>query len=427
MKKLLIVVAILAIFFIGAPLIIGSSAEKHVRGMYEQMNQHPAVEVSVAEYQSGWFTSKAKINLVVSSANSAPIPPITIHQTLFHGPLLWEVGGLGFGISDSTFNLELPEEAQKELDELKIFEEDTFKAQLRIFFNGSMKSTFAMKAFNFKEKDVDISVNAAEFNGSASSDGEVESSGYWNGMVVKEKDQTVFNMGTMQLTGKQKIPNGEVFSPYAMGDGDFEITVDSFEIQPQNPMESVTVETLKITANSKLNGELMNGGAVFSAKTVKAIQQTFTDFVYDISLENLHVETMKLMNEQMSSPAAQANPMAAMAQVQGLLPKLVEHNPILKVNNIGVNTEKGEIKTAMEVRLNQDLYDVNNPMTMMLALNAIANGEGPEEFFTNLGMGGQIEQMVQQNFLVRSAGKIKFDFSFQQGQALLNGNPIPLM
>ena len=81
----------------------------------------------------------------------------------------------------------------------------------------------------------------------------------------------------------------------------------------------------------------------------------------------------------------------------------------------------------MEVSINQDLYDTNNPMTMMVALNAIANGEGPEEFFTNLGMGGQVEQMVQQNFLVRSAGKLKFDFSFKQGQALLNGNPIPLM
>jgi len=44
-----------------------------------------------------------------------------------------------------------------------------------------------------------------------------------------------------------------------------------------------------------------------------------------------------------------------------------------------------------------------------------------------MGMGGQVEQMIQQNFLIKSSDKLTFDFTFKQGQALLNGNPVPLM
>ena len=65
-------------------------------------------------------------------------------------------------------------------------------------------------------------------------------------------------------------------------------------------------------------------------------------------------------------------------------------------------------------------------MTMMFAMDADAKGQAPEAFFANLGMGAQIEQMVQQNFIVRDNDLLKFNFSFKQGQAVLNGNPIPL-
>ena len=45
----------------------------------------------------------------------------------------------------------------------------------------------------------------------------------------------------------------------------------------------------------------------------------------------------------MSDPALQQNPMIASAKIQGLLPQLVEKNPIVKINKLGVITDSGEI------------------------------------------------------------------------------------
>ncbi len=427
MKKILIIVVLLAAAFLVSPYFIGSSAEKQLKEMYAQMSAHPSYSLEVSEYNKGWFSSQAKIKLVIDGIPNAEIPEFSLIQKLSHGPILMGNRGFAFGISDSTFSLNLPKEAQTEIDKLNFLNEDTFNVDMRVYFNGAFDMSMMMKAFEFEEKDVKVSVNASELISAATSSTHIESSGYWDGMTVTKNGTQVFSFGKMQLSATQELANGSsVFSPYALGDTEFELTIDNIKGQGDSPEQTFNASDLSLTFFSRMNGDLADGGAVISAKSIEAMQMKFTDAVYDLALNNLNYDIVVKMNELMSTPQAQANPMVAMAEVQGLLPELIKHNPILKINNIGVTTEQGKIETTATVQFDQQVYDPNNPMTMMVALDAKANGSAPEAFFMLLGMSEQVEPMVQQNFLVRENGKLKFNFSFNQGQALLNGNPIPL-
>ena len=68
------------------------------------------------------------------------MPPLVFTQRLFHGPLLWEAEGFGLGIADTLFGVELPEDVQKELDQIESINENTVRIATRIGFGGDMSS-----------------------------------------------------------------------------------------------------------------------------------------------------------------------------------------------------------------------------------------------------------------------------------------------
>ena len=60
MKKLFIIIILLAGILLVSPFFVGSSAEAQLRDMYSKLNEHPSLNVEVTEYNKGWFTSNAK-------------------------------------------------------------------------------------------------------------------------------------------------------------------------------------------------------------------------------------------------------------------------------------------------------------------------------------------------------------------------------
>ena len=427
MKKLFIIIFVLlaGILLVG-PFFVGSSAESQVRHMHAKLNEYPGIKVEVTDYNKGWFTSNAKINMTFDGPSNDFMPPIVFTQKLFHGPLLWEADGFGFGIADTSFGAELPEDVQKELDQIESINENTVRIATRIGFGGNMTSKVQIQPFQIEKEGNKIDVKAMDMSFGKTSDDVITGSGYWNGMSISENEQLAVNIGKMTMDTEQKLVSGEMFSPTALMAGDFKMNFDLLDIKPNSPAEAVKLENVFMTFDSALNNDLFNFSIKFGAKSINAIQQNFKELIYDLSFENFDVEVVKQLNTMMSDPAFQENPMMASAKIQGLLPQLVEKNPIVKVNKLGVITDSGEIVSDLTFKIDQQTYDPNNPMTMMFAMDADAKGQAPEAFFTNLGMGAQIEQMVQQNFIVRDNDLLKFNFSFKQGQALLNGNPVPL-
>ena len=114
---------------------------------------------------------------------------------------------------------------------------------------------------------------------------------------------------------------------------------------------------------------------------------------------------------------------------QSLIPvatKLLAKNPSLEISDLSVVTAEGPIKSNGSVTIDNNLYDTNNPMSLIGALNASAKGSAPAPFFEKLGMKGMLDMYVEQGLLIRDDTNLSFAVSFTQGKLTVNGNELPL-
>ena len=429
MKKLFIAIIVLAVIFAGAPFFIGSTVETQLREQIEKSNANPSFDISLKSYQKGWFNSYAEIEVAMQlpEAYSGMISDnkITITQDMQHGPLVTKANGMGLALVDALIEIKLPAELQSELDQLEGLEKDLLLITSRTGFNLDNTTYLELKPFSINKEGVALDIKPANGVFSYTLDGQINGQMTWNGLTISEESNSSVELSKLTIETDQQLISGDIFTPSALFNGYFTTSIDLLEITGPSEAEKVSMNALKLNVKSDINDKLANFGFVVDVKTLQAIEQSFKDVSLDISFDNLDTPTLTTMNEFMTNNQGQ-DPMAAAAKMQELLPQLLKHQPLLKINKLGVTTESGDIDSNLQVSINQDIYDPNNPMTMMVALDAEAKGNAPEAFFTNLGMAATIEEFVNQNLLVREQQNLTFNFSFKNGQALLNGNPMPL-
>ena len=213
MKKIIIILAVvLAATFGIAPNFIGQRAETEIKNIYAQMGTAPEFSVEVTEYNRGWFSSSAVIEL---SLNLAEIDPtleenftFTLKNTMKHGPVLTEVGGFGLGLIDINATMEFPEMITNEMPEFNDSFNELLSLKSRMFFDGSSYSITELKEFEFSDEGVNITLNPARFTGTASQDGMMTAEGSWDGLSISDNGTFGFTMGEMAMESKS---NSESF------------------------------------------------------------------------------------------------------------------------------------------------------------------------------------------------------------------------
>jgi len=422
MKKIIIILLVIVAALAVSPFFIGSQAESKVRDMYSKASEYPNLNFEITEYNQGWFSSDVKIKLLFDVAG-APVTDedlVIITQKMQHGPLLWKSGGLGFGLADIQYGLEFPKEIQDELQDIKT---DSVSVTSRLAFDGSSASSIAISPFTLNKQNNQVIINEGKFDASVNMSGKILVDGNWQGMQVKEEDRLILDLKDLSINADQSLIDGEMFSKTALFEGDFSMGVETVDVKGYSAADSFNVNGISLTSETKFTNDLGKIGFVLGAKKISAVGQEFDNLTYDLSLQNINKQTVLAMNNLMME---NSDPEAMMMEYQNLLPELFKQNPSVALNKLGVTTSVGEIDTNALIKVNGEMYDANNPMSLMAALDAKANGHAPASFFDNFGMGSDIEMMVQQNMLVRDGDNIKFDVSFKNGELLLNGAPMPM-
>ncbi|WP_068547408.1 DUF945 family protein [Thalassotalea crassostreae] len=430
MKKLISLVVIVAIVLI-SPYFIGQKAEEKVRNMYAQLDQHPQLKISLKEYNRGWFTASAQAELAIELPQDDNLPfemmTITIDHQLQHGPVLVN-NGIGLGLADITYDMSLPSEIAAamptELDELTYAMENFG----RIAFDGSLSSLSKIHGVTMPFDTVDIEILPGEFTSNISMDGQITANGQWQGMKIKEDDTTVVTIGELTLDSTQQIIRGDIFSPMAISTGDFTIELANILVHSPNTDDEFGLDKMTFTGNITEDDNKLNAVASLVADKLTVIDQEYNEITYNFSMKNLDIDSYQQLMElfaklQTMNEQEQA---IAMMQLQQLLPQLVSNGFSFSIDKLGFKADEGEIDSNMIITFDADLFDPNNPMTMMMAIDAKANGSAPLAFFESIGKTADIDAMIQQNVLVKEDDKITFSFSFSNGQALLNGAPMPM-
>lgn len=429
MKKILAAVAVGAA--LASPYIIGIKAEEHTQALYQQMSANPAFEVELLEYNRGWINSDATVKFtmpVTDDEGNVEMFNFKIEQIIQHGPVLWSTDGVGLGLLDSQFNAKLPAEFKKEIINIDELQDDGMSTTARTSFNGTTYSSTRIKSTTIKLDDANLEILPGQFHTTTDTQGHITGGGEWQGMKIVKGETDVLIVGKMDIELDQTYINGNMFAPVSLGIGTSKLSMTEFIVNGETPDASMSIRNLHMASDSKVNAGLLAGNLTVSADQVALAFQQFTDFNYSMTMDNFNVDALSeiqnlLVNLDPEDPQQQQT---LMVEMQQQLPKLLADNPSIAIDKLGITTSEGDIVSDLLVTIDPQKFDANNPMSMMFALQADAKGSAPSAFFTNLGMQDNVDMLKQQGMLVQEEETLLFNFSFANGQALINGMPIPL-
>ncbi len=430
MKKLLVIIVV-ALLLLATPYLIGSHVESKFRDIVEQSNQHSAFQITVSDYQKGWFNSTAIVELSVNhnpAQTSGEAFTIKMNHDIQHGPVLWKAKSPGLGLMDVILKFSMPDDVQKELNALNPSGEEFLSLTARTSLSASTAVLLDLKSFSFTDKTATFQLKPASGEFTFDADGHITGSSKLDGFKFTQDNGQLIDISNISLKLDQQLIDGSMLSPYAFYAGDANFNINKVMIKGNTADELVNVEQINLLTNAEVNDDITNISIKIGIDALEAQQMSFTDIIYDISLENLGTEVLKKANRAVAEAQNQPNysPMSVLPELQGLLPQFIEKEPMLKINQLGLISAQGKVDSNLSLSIDKNTYDPANPMTLMLSILAEAKGYAPEAFFEALDLAPNIDDLIQQKMLVRDDSNVKFEFSYKNGQALLNGNPMPV-
>jgi len=434
MKKLLIIVAAVAVLAL-SPYFVGSKAEAHIKKILELTNENPSFNITITEYDKGWFSTKATFELELTmqlDPDMKEFPKLRFIEEMSHGPLLWQTEGFGLGLIDTVSTILLPDEWQTEINKIEAIKEDTLQMTSRTDFDGSTRSHFNLKAINITEGNHSVIIEPATATFSYDMKGHILGSALWQGMQFSEQGKEVFKMGKLEAELDSQVITGNMFAGNAISSGTFDSVIEKVAFTGTTPAQAATLSNIRVKGESDIHEDLMDAHVLYAIENIAVMAQEFRDLQLDLSILNLDIKAMQELNEvvaksqQQVSQDPQAQAAALLENMQSVLPKLLTKDPQLKINNLGLTTDHGKITSQLNMKINPELFNLDNPQSLVAAIEADANGSGPEAFFNAQGLATMIDPLVQQKMLIREDGQLKFNITFVKGVPLINGNPMPM-
>ncbi|MET1255787.1 DUF945 family protein [Aliikangiella maris] len=427
MKKLIIIILALVLI---TPFLIGLKVETEYRILIDNMNADPTYHIEITAFNKGWLTSDAKVKITpVLPFNEQEQSPFELQliQNLQHGPLLWRTNGLGFGLVDSSISFEFPADIQQQLNKVNTSNKEPLSITSRTSFDLSSKIHLELLPFKIIDNQFEVEVKQGTSLLTVTPDGQLKGQSSWGGISLKDELNQQIAIEKSSTNIDMTLVTGEMFSPNAIFAGMMDLSIESMVASGNDPTEKLTFKNMKLNAQSDANLETVGFKFALSSQLIESAFQKFEDFNFNFQIENFDTKTSQAISELLTKvQAGTVDPMQSSVQFQDMLPALIAKNPIIKITQLGATTTSGKLNNQLQVQFDQQIYDANNPMTMITAINATASGYAPEVFFNELGMAANIEQLVSQQYLKRENDNLTYQFSFKNGQALLNNQPIPL-
>jgi len=396
MKKIVVVVAVMALALIIAPWGVGRVAETRLNaGLDKLVEQAPYLKVVDRKWTGGWFKSEqivtfeafsswidamnpkaiedamkkdaaeaessvesdgepavvASPDAVPPSADEAPAPVapemlrFTIRNEVWHGPVL---GLSGLGIARVKTHLVLSDETQKKIAEI-FGPKEPIEISTRVGFTGGGTTTLTSEGRTIKpDSKSEISWETLKLALGYSRDADkYDLDGKWPKVTVtSHEEKTQFVMTDMTIDGVGKRISGDLY------DTDFNFGIDKLGIIGGDG-ERIDVANLHYILETDAKDEFLEFAAKMGTGEVKSRQLSsvgieLKEIHYDFSMRRLHIETLAKMLAGMK--AAYAKPLTNALEInkvvlapmkeQGL--ELLKYDPEFSFDRVGIVTPEGD-------------------------------------------------------------------------------------
>ncbi len=431
MKKLLIaIVIIIAISFAVAPNFIGQRAETEFKQLYSQIESTGDFTISVTEYQRGWFSSTAVVQLELNMARFDPTTTESLvfkmHNDISHGPVLRDTREMELGLLDIDSSVEFPEALLQEMPDFNESFNDLVTIKNRMYFDGTMFGLFELQEFKFSDPDVNLTISPAKFEATTSTAGNILTTGFWDGMSVSDNGTFGITMGKMGFDFDLTSISGNIYDPMAIYSGTTAMTIAEVRVTGQELPGMVKLENITLGSLSVAENDVMNINIDMGIAAIDAVGLNFTDFVLNQSFDSMHTASIQQMNAMFNNDAVMQNIEQHMDELTQITMTMLANNPVYKIRELGVMTAQGAISSEMTASLDETLVDVTNPESIALAAIVDASGYVPVAFLTSMGVMPMVQPFVDQGYITSDGENLNFEFSFKQGQMTLSGKPFPM-
>lgn len=467
-KTLLIGASIIVLVSAIAPKFVSNSFNQKLDSFVELINQNPAYSASIKNRTSTWFSSTATMNIGLdSSAFSQGSAPelqdafadmsVEVEVDAQHGPILTQNGlTLGWLTWTATINGNTMRETIE-------FDENTPFYQITALTNlfGSTHLSDKIPSFTMKDEEVFTQLSFSGWTGTGSFSG---SHANYQGMLETITASSVFGEFELNQWGFDSNIQGDLMNAMA---GNFYDSTMSMKIQDiifeqASDQAKTTVTEFEMNAVSDFDEttSLLDTQVSLSLKDLTAAELNLSLVSVNIELNNLQEQFFKayqtLMNELGKEPEKMQENLDNFMQTE-LLGQL-QAEPEFNISSFEAKINQGNITGSLNNKIQQvtQLPDaIESPAFWLQHL--VSNGQinadksaalwlatdsmksqikadpnaasMTEEDINNIALQqapAMLQGMQQQGMFIETATGYQLQFSLKDGQALLNGNPMPL-
>ena len=469
MKKILLIGAgIIVLVAVIAPKIISNSFNQKLDSIVEMINKNPAYSASIKQRTSAWFSSAATINIALDSAVFAQEADPALQETFAdmnvdvlvnaqHGPVLTQNGvALGW----LTWNARVDGNS---LRDTLVFDANTPFYQITNHTNllGASSFTDKVPSFQVKDNEAFTQLTFSGWNGSGSfSDSEAS----YQGMLGTISADSAFGKFELNQWHLESSLQGDLM--HAM-DGNFYDSTMSMQIQDitfeqVSDQAKTTMTELGMIAVSDFDetSSLLDTQINFSLKELTTAKLNLLSVKVNTQINNLKEQFFKayqtLMSEMGKEPEKMQENLNTFMQTE-LLGQL-QAEPEFNISSFAAKINQGNITGSLSSKIQgvTELPDaIVSPMfwlqhlvangqikadesaALWLAMDTISSqikadpsaAQMTDEEISAIAQqqaSAMLQGMQEQGMFTKTATGYQMEFSLKDGQAMLNGNPMPL-
>lgn len=467
MNKLLVgTVLVLGASVVIAPTFIGSQVESQIRSAIDTFDTAPEYKVTLEDVKSGWFTTTGKINITVdfekllagSDTTFSPddLPNISFDLDLSaqHGPVLL-TKGLGIGIA--AVSLTSDDSAYAEFIE-KTSDAPLYTHNGTLFFNGAYQ--FDIVSLPFSLKAVDSKVESSQLKGTISANSMRYDWQFGGGYANHE--QVIFEIGDINLSGSSQT-GYQNFLSGNLSNADFAASVANVVLNESDAGALFTINDIKLSGASRLSNNNTNANIEFryDVKNIDFDEFKLDDLVFEVELNKLSVEALNQF-QALSRRTAGLPPDQLLEKynkaMQTILLDLVTQEPELNIPELSFKIGGGKFESSLYSNITQfdslpenindssfwirhinlqsqakfEAAALRHIVTQVLDRNlkpSLAEANLSQDEYNQI-----LDQQVDATVAALEAGGTfnkegelyQYHFALKDGQALLNGNPMPI-
>lgn len=448
MKIRIAAVAVLLLALVVLPPVFGRLAESRVAAHIESLREK-RIDVTLDEYERGWFASRAQITLAPSQLHPSAavlaelLDPLTVAIDIRHGPV---------SVADGFF-LGMFETHARPVGDSPVID---FVVEAHTTLGGSVNFAAEIMPLRHDNADGRISFSGARANGTIERR-RIDARGELASLEIESPTGTLSMIGVRASTDSERH-SGRV------APGTLFVEIDRFALEPFDASGAFDATGVRFESRSSLDRDRgqLNGRAVLTVQQARTGSgSTVTDARYEMSLRNVDIEALEAYYDLVASSEAAGTPAEpSLDAIEPIVQRLVAGGPGIALDKVALYLDGQPFEASLQIDVDTDalpsggsadLHDPQywrsilkgraaltaaKPLVEQFAAAAIKaqllaqqdGGSMPAESldaFAESQVGLMLGMLSAQGMIEDTGNLYRTSVSFDNGRITVNGQPLP--